>query len=96
MQTRKQARLDRVLCNVEWRSRFQEATVRHLAYSYSDHCPLLINMMRTGTLPSRARPFKFQAVWTEHHSFKDFLVQHWQPNLPLVSALHHLTEDLQT
>jgi len=81
-QTRKQARLDRAICNMEWRSKFQEATVRHLAHSYSDHCPLLINTMGTDQPTSGTRPFKFQAVWMEHHNFKDFIIQHWHPNLP--------------
>jgi len=37
-QTRKRARLDRALCNADWRSRFQEASVLQLAHCYSDHC----------------------------------------------------------
>ena len=46
-------------------------------------------------LPMCAKPFKFQAAWMEHHGFENFLVQHWQDNLPLVPTLQHLEEDLQ-
>jgi len=41
--TVKQACLDRALCNVEWRTRFQEGVVRLLLQSHSDHVPLLIS-----------------------------------------------------
>ncbi|XP_019199146.1 PREDICTED: uncharacterized protein LOC109192895 [Ipomoea nil] len=37
----KWARLDRALCNLEWRIRFPEATVEHLPRIASDHAPLL-------------------------------------------------------
>jgi len=40
--TRKQARLDRALCNLEWREKFQEGCVWHLLQAGSDHSPLLI------------------------------------------------------
>ena len=40
--SRQCARLDRGLCNDQWRMRFQEAGVRHLLMHESDHCPLLI------------------------------------------------------
>ena len=46
-------------------------------------------------LTPRARPFRFQAVWMEHHNFEALLVQNWKPSLALVPALQHLAEDLQ-
>ncbi|KAJ8437791.1 hypothetical protein Cgig2_013710 [Carnegiea gigantea] len=42
--TGKSARLDRALCNRQWRLRFEEARVRHLLQNNSDHCPLLISL----------------------------------------------------
>ncbi|KAJ8428423.1 hypothetical protein Cgig2_003125 [Carnegiea gigantea] len=41
--TLKRARLDKALCNAEWRGRFQEGTVQHLMQSQSDHLSLLIS-----------------------------------------------------
>ncbi|XP_028112975.1 uncharacterized protein LOC114311106 [Camellia sinensis] len=35
-------RLDRAMCNSEWRTMFPEATVRILPRTYSDHSPLLV------------------------------------------------------
>lgn len=43
IENRKCARLDRALCNVEWRMLFPEATMKHLLTFNSDHCPLLVN-----------------------------------------------------
>ncbi|KAL7228283.1 hypothetical protein ACSBR2_007070 [Camellia fascicularis] len=35
-------RLDRALCNAEWRTMFPEAIVRVLPRTYSDHSPLVV------------------------------------------------------
>jgi len=42
-ETKKCARLDRGLCNQEWRLLFEEAGVHHLLQNQSDHCPILIS-----------------------------------------------------
>ena len=44
VETRKYARLDRGLCNEQWRMRFEEASVHHLLQNKSDHSPLLISL----------------------------------------------------
>ncbi|KAJ8452652.1 hypothetical protein Cgig2_004988 [Carnegiea gigantea] len=41
--TQKCTRLDRALCNAEWRTQFQEGSVQHLLRNYSNHLPLLIS-----------------------------------------------------
>lgn len=38
------SQLDRALCNMEWRMKFPEATVRHLSRYQSDHNPFLIHL----------------------------------------------------
>ncbi|KAL7256323.1 hypothetical protein ACSBR1_010278 [Camellia fascicularis] len=35
-------RLDRALCNAEWRIAFPEGVVRNLPRTYSDHSPLMV------------------------------------------------------
>ncbi|KAL7163540.1 hypothetical protein ACSBR2_039615 [Camellia fascicularis] len=35
-------KLDRALCNDEWRTTFSEGAVRNLPRSYSDHFPLIV------------------------------------------------------
>lgn len=58
MQTRKLARLDRALCDEEWRRIFHSASIPHLSYDHSDHCPLLLSLQtdegsHLGDHPSR-------------------------------------------
>ena len=45
------ARLDRDLCNMEWRSLFETAIVGHLPKLNSDHVPVLINLRGEPHLP---------------------------------------------
>lgn len=40
--TLKMARLDRAICNADWRVRFDRARVVHLPRRKSDHCPILL------------------------------------------------------
>ncbi|XP_031124258.1 uncharacterized protein LOC116026974 [Ipomoea triloba] len=66
--TVKGARLDRVLCNVEWRQRFPNVSVVHLPRISSDHAPILIR--RADVVPIRVRfSFKFQAAWLTDKGF---------------------------
>ena len=39
-----QERLDRGFTNIDWRDLYPEAAVHHLACTYSDHCPVLLNL----------------------------------------------------
>ncbi|KAJ4846418.1 hypothetical protein Tsubulata_044963 [Turnera subulata] len=59
-----QSRLDRALCNGAWRTAFPNAEVRHLPYTCSDHCPLLVK--NNISPPKTSRPFRFQAAWLSH------------------------------
>ncbi|KAJ8436013.1 hypothetical protein Cgig2_007671 [Carnegiea gigantea] len=93
-ETRKSAQLDRALCNTQWRARFQEGAVRHLIRSYSNHCPMLIDL--NGFLPimRNAKSFRFQLAWTSHKHFDEYLKLHWKGGLSLVPA--YLADDLTT
>lgn len=44
---------------------FPEANVHHLARTYSDHAPILINLSPISGI-SVKRPFRFLASWIEH------------------------------
>nr|GMD08086.1 uncharacterized protein LOC109157440 [Ipomoea batatas] len=75
----KGARLDRALCNVDWRSRFPEATVTHLPRISSDHAPVLIRVKALE--PRRNRPpFRFQAAWLTDQRLKDVVQSAWCPS----------------
>lgn len=91
-------RLDRALANASWRSLFPEATVSHLPNIYSDHTPLLIDLL--GAIPLQIfilqRPFRFQAAWLTHLEFRPFFVMDsWENSLPLNEALVSFTEKVK-
>lgn len=65
-----QKRLDRALCNEDWRQLFPEGTTLILPRTYSDHSHLLIYAL--GYIPNGAnRPFRFEAAWLMDPSFED-------------------------
>ena len=92
--TRKEARLDRALCNTEWRLKFQEGAVRHLIRACSDHSPLLISTGSIKQSTSHNRPFRFQAAWTTHKQFENLVKMKWCPHYPLMSNIKHLASKL--
>ncbi|KAJ9176443.1 hypothetical protein P3X46_011753 [Hevea brasiliensis] len=60
-------RLDRALCNIQWRMKFPNATVYHLQHLNSDHCPLIIKL---SLVTCRRQPqFKFLEAWLLDNSF---------------------------
>lgn len=65
-------RLDKVLCNVDWRLHFQEGFVKVLPRVQSDHYPLLV--LPEGE-PNHGinRPFRFKAAWMTHSDFDRFI-----------------------
>lgn len=69
-------RLDRCVCDHEWRMRFQEATVEHLVKRQSDHNPLLL---RGSHLVSNkeGRPLRFQAAWCTHEDYSQVVKLAW-------------------
>ncbi|KAL8161182.1 hypothetical protein V2J09_012671 [Rumex salicifolius] len=88
-------RLDRVLCNPQARVRWQEATVSHLPPLSSDHVPLhLVMMPKNGGNPAR-RPFRIEAAWLAHPSFKEILSASWDPNISTPAALNVLKYKLK-
>jgi len=94
--TIKEARLDRALCNAEWRLRFQEGSVRHLIRACSDHSPLLLSTDGFAQPSSSRKPFRFHAAWVYHHQFEEFVKDNWTPHYPLVQNLSNLAAELST
>lgn len=77
-------RLDRALCDDSQRRLFNEASVKHLQYSHSDHCPLLVQLERETKPKLGERPFRFHTSWTLHRDFKGLLERErkWEGNWP--------------
>ncbi|KAG7534372.1 Endonuclease/exonuclease/phosphatase superfamily [Arabidopsis thaliana x Arabidopsis arenosa] len=83
-------RLDRVLCSADMRLKYQEATVTHLPLFSSDHAPLHIQLCPEGRKDPSRRPFRFEAAWMKHESFKALLEASWDNTLTTQAALEKL------
>lgn len=81
------ARLDRSLCDGEWRHFFTDAGVKHLAHSYSDHCLLLLQTTGSSSAQMGRRPFRFLEAWFLDKRFMKFIEESWNPNANLGDAM---------
>ncbi|XVF31294.1 hypothetical protein REPUB_Repub16aG0133600 [Reevesia pubescens] len=85
-------RLDRALCNLEWRHLFPDAMVRNLArIKKSDHCPVLLQISKGGFRNAICRPFRFEAAWLTHDSFSSFIEERWRKDESLHENLKAFT-----
>ncbi|XP_029150754.1 uncharacterized protein [Arachis hypogaea] len=67
-------KLDRACSNSSWRFMFPEAFTKVLSRLHSDHCPLLIRCLGAPS-KNNGRPFRFQAAWATHPSYKGVIHQ---------------------
>lgn len=75
----KAARLDRALCNIDWKFKFLEAEVTHLPRVSSDQSPILITTNAT-TRGVENRSFKFNVAWLTHPEFLKVVGESWNTN----------------
>ncbi|XP_045791653.1 uncharacterized protein LOC123886374 [Trifolium pratense] len=87
-------KLDRVLCNVDWRLKYHEGFAKVLPRVQSDHHPIIVFLNGEATT-NRNRPFRFEAAWTSHGDFNDFLHSKWEKDRDIVQSLHNLTTHLK-
>lgn len=80
---RRAAHLDKGLCSAEWRRTFQMASIKHLTHSYSDHCPLLLQINPGLGKRLGDRPFRFHAMWLRHKDFIRWMKDNWSYALRL-------------
>ncbi|KAJ8450987.1 hypothetical protein Cgig2_032612 [Carnegiea gigantea] len=92
--TKKSARLDRALCNMEWRARFPEGGVKHLVRNQSNHAPILILMAGFSQLMKDVKLFKFQATWLLHSGFEELIRRSWMSTTHLNFVLDELANKL--
>lgn len=92
---RRVARLDIGLCDTEWTRHFPMASVKHLTHSYSNHCPLLLQLIPDLGERVGPRPFLFQAMWLHHKNFPRWLSENWSCEGGLTEMLHDLKFKLQ-
>ena len=86
-----QERLDRAFVNQEWTDLYPEASVTHLTWVHSDHCPILLSLDKPPSL-RLTRPFRFQPVWMSHPLFENVFTQNWASELSLNTNLSKFTE----
>ncbi|XP_071723124.1 uncharacterized protein [Rutidosis leptorrhynchoides] len=68
-------RLDRVLCNVEWRVEFPNAEAVALPALGSDHSPLILTLYLN--ILRRKKEFRFEAYWLEDPECRDIVKGAW-------------------
>ncbi|KAL8537887.1 hypothetical protein ACS0TY_012856 [Phlomoides rotata] len=71
-------RLDRILYTEPWLSIFPVSTVTHLPGDPSDHSQLLFQCKFSVVVPRSS--FRFQSMWTRHHTFLDQVRMAWDVN----------------
>ncbi|XP_021716015.1 uncharacterized protein LOC110683919 [Chenopodium quinoa] len=68
-------RLDRALANAEWIKVHPQTQVYHLAKTYSDHCPILVDTNVVNRIFNY--PFRCKEAWLENPNFDDFFANAW-------------------
>ncbi|KAL7226194.1 hypothetical protein ACSBR1_021345 [Camellia fascicularis] len=85
-------RLDRAMCNTEWRTTFPDGAVRNLPRTYSDHSPMMVFTQGKSPFLSICKPFKFLAAWITHKDFKKVVDGCWgKTHFSLCSKLQTLS-----
>ncbi|GAU49878.1 hypothetical protein TSUD_408170 [Trifolium subterraneum] len=87
-------KLDRVLCNVDWRIKYHDGIAKVLPRVQSDHHPIIV-LLEGHATSSRNRPFRFEAAWNSHVDFKYFLNSNWEKDTNIVQSLHNLPIQLK-
>ncbi|XP_028103087.1 uncharacterized protein LOC114302282 [Camellia sinensis] len=84
-------RLDRAICNTEWRTTFPKGLVQNLPRTYSDHSPMMIFTQGKSPFNPSPKSFKFIAAWILHEDFLSVMESNWEHSPPsLVDKLENL------
>lgn len=91
-----QERLDRACASAEWIELFPHVKVSHLQASYSNHIPILINIIgpdqrgRTKKIPCR-----FEEKWASHAECENVIRQAWETRACPRSPMYRLFEKIK-
>jgi hypothetical protein len=73
-------RLDRAVANSEWCSIFNVVEVAVLAYSCSDHNPLLVSFSHANDVVwQKNKIFRYESAWSKHPDQKEIIKKVWRP-----------------
>ena len=79
-------RIDRCFANPAWRILYPDALVTHLPRTFSDHCPVLLELCRVN-VNQQNKPFRFQTMWLFHQDFPRVVQHAWADNRDLQEAI---------
>lgn len=71
------------------------ATVRHLSYSYYDHCPIILDLHGHAQRRMGVRPFRFQATWLLHKEYSNWMEKEWLGGGDLLHSLKLFSEKVE-
>ncbi|XP_030929600.1 uncharacterized protein LOC115955566 [Quercus lobata] len=69
-------RIDWCFANPGWRLLYSEAVVTHLPRTFSDHCPVLLELCKSSA-NNFTKLFRFQTMWLLHPDFYRVVQQAW-------------------
>ena len=69
-------RIDRCFTNPGWRLLYLKAIVTHFPRTFSDHCPILLELCKSSA-NNFNKPFCFQTMWLLHPDFYRVVQQAW-------------------
>lgn len=55
----------------------EEAVVKHLPRTHSDHCPVLVLCKSMENVDIVRRPFRFQSMWLTHPMMEELVTRQW-------------------
>jgi hypothetical protein len=88
-------RLDRALCNAQWRLEFPEGFVKVLTrLEFSDHHPILISP-REAPHPVAPRQFKFESAWLVDSKYQEMLKNSWKREDKIVNNLQNVERNIR-
>ncbi|XP_075653882.1 uncharacterized protein LOC142624234 [Castanea sativa] len=75
-------RIDRALGTIEWRNKFLQARLFHIANLASDHCVLLLRLDQCARqADKRVKLFHFEAMWLKHEQCEEVVKEAWETGL---------------
>jgi hypothetical protein len=74
------ARLDRCLADEAWLDLFGDSTVTHIQTTESDHCAMLLHLVRSGGLRRnhKTKLFRYENMWQRHPFYNDTVAAGWR------------------
>jgi hypothetical protein len=70
-------RLDRVVVTPSWSNWFPSASVRHVASSRSDHCPIVLEFEKDYSTRLGHRISRYELMWEREETLPDEIRKAW-------------------